>query len=106
MLRRKADNHETGTRASGLSALLLFDPDIVFQALEKLTVNQLRFIKWVSPKAPIKKLGLRSKTGAFKRTVSELLNDSSIKYTVPDKPTSRLQKYRLTEKGRKLLENQ
>ena len=54
----------------------------------------------------VKKLGLRSKTGAFKRTVSELLNDSSIKYTVLDKPTSRLQKYRLTEKGRKLLENQ
>ncbi len=42
----------------------------------------------------------------FKRTVSELLNDSSIKYTVPDKPNSRLQKYRLTEKGLKLLENQ
>ena len=54
----------------------------------------------------VKKLGLKSKTGAFKRTVSELLNDSSIEYTLPDKPASRLQKYRLTEKGRKSLENQ
>ncbi len=26
------------------------------------------------------------------------------KYTIPDKPASRFQKYRLTEKGRELLE--
>lgn len=51
----------------------------------------------------VKKLGLRSKTGAFKRTVSELLNDSSIEYTIPDKPNSRLQKYRLTGAGKHLL---
>ncbi len=51
----------------------------------------------------VKKLGLRSKTGAFKRTVSELLNDSSIEYTIPDKPNSRLQKYRLTGAGKYLL---
>jgi hypothetical protein len=51
----------------------------------------------------VKKLGLRSKTGAFKRTVSELLNDSSIEYTIPDKPSSRLQKYRLTGAGQHLM---
>ena len=51
-------------------------------------------------------LGLRSKTGAFKRTISELLDDALIEYTLPDKPSSRLQKYRLTPKGRNLLENQ
>ena len=51
----------------------------------------------------VKKLGLRSKTGAFKRTVNELLNDSSIEYTIPDKPNSRLQKYRLTGAGQHLM---
>ena len=45
-------------------------------------------------------LKLRSKTGAFKRTIKELLVNELIAYTLPDKPSSRLQKYRLTEKGR------
>jgi len=33
-----------------------------------------------------------------------MLADGLIEYTIPEKPTSRLQKYRLTEKGRKLLD--
>lgn len=49
-------------------------------------------------------LGLQSKTGAFKRTLQELVDSGMIEYTTPDKPTSRLQKYRLTKKGRRLLE--
>ncbi len=48
-------------------------------------------------------LGLRSKTGALKRTVHDLLEAGIIEYTIPAKPTSRLQKYRLTAKGRKRL---
>jgi len=49
-------------------------------------------------------LELQSKTGAFKRTLQELVDSGMIEYTIPEKPTSRLQKYRLTEKGRRLLE--
>ena len=45
-------------------------------------------------------LNLRSKTGAFKRAIKELLENGLIAYTRPDKPSSRLQKYRLTGKGR------
>lgn len=48
-------------------------------------------------------LELSSKTGALKRTLNELLSECLIEYTLPDKPTSRMQKYRLTPKGRKLL---
>lgn len=45
-------------------------------------------------------LGLGTKTGAFKRTIKELLENQLIEYAIPDKPNSRLQKYRLTVKGK------
>lgn len=48
-------------------------------------------------------LGLRSKTGALKRTINDLLAAGLIEYTIPEKPTSRLQKYGLTSKGRRRL---
>ncbi len=47
------------------------------------------------------RLGLDTKTGAFKRTIRQLLQQSLIAYTIPEKPTSRLQKYQLTKKGMK-----
>lgn len=47
-------------------------------------------------------LGLKTKTGSLKRTMSELLADGLIEYTIPGKPSSRLQKYRLTDKGRQV----
>lgn len=45
-------------------------------------------------------LELRSKSGEFKRAMKALLGDGLIKYTLPGKPNSRLQKYRLTGKGK------
>ena len=38
-------------------------------------------------------------TGALKRLVQDLLSEKLIQRTIPDKPNSRLQKYRLTKKG-------
>jgi ATP-dependent DNA helicase RecG len=49
-------------------------------------------------------LGLQSKTGAFKRTINDLLKKGLIEYTLPDKPNSRLQKYQLAAKGREFFE--
>jgi len=60
----------------------------------------------LSARALAEALGLRSKTGALKRTLNELLGEGLIEYTLPDKPNSRLQKYRLTNKGRSLITKQ
>jgi ATP-dependent DNA helicase RecG len=53
----------------------------------------------------VHRLKLKSKTGSLKRAVNELLAANFIEYTIPEKPNSRLQKYRLTEKGRKYIES-
>ena len=49
-------------------------------------------------------LGLKSKTGAFKRSLQDLIEQSIIEYTNPEKPNSRMQKYRLTSKGLEVLD--
>jgi predicted transcriptional regulator len=40
-------------------------------------------------------------TRAFRRNIEPLIEDGLIEMTVPDKPNSRLQKYKLTDRGRK-----
>ncbi len=52
-----------------------------------------------------KSLGQKRISGRLNKVVQHLLSDEMIEYTLPDKPTSRLQKYRLTEKGRTELLN-
>ena len=58
----------------------------------------------LSARALAEALGMRSKTGALKRTLGEMLAEGLIAYTLPDKPSSRLQEYRLTPAGEKALE--
>ena len=45
-------------------------------------------------------LGHKKLSGAVKRAISRLLDQELIEYTIPEKPKSSLQKYKLTEKGR------
>ena len=49
------------------------------------------------------RLGQKQASGQLHEVVGRLLADRLIEYTVPDKPRSRLQKYRLTETGRAAL---
>ncbi|MBQ3290250.1 MAG: DUF4062 domain-containing protein [Kiritimatiellae bacterium] len=48
-------------------------------------------------------LGKEYYSGYLRRIIKMLLSDGIIEYTIPEKPRSRLQKYRLTEKGRQML---
>lgn len=57
----------------------------------------------LSARALADALGMRSKPGTLKRTLGNLLADVMIEYTLPNKPNSRLQKYRLTPAGERAL---
>ena len=52
-----------------------------------------------------KNLGQKAISAQLNAVVRKLLTEQLIEYTLPDKPNSRLQKYRLTNKGRTELSN-
>jgi len=53
-----------------------------------------------------KRLGQKRVSGQLKIVLTKLLSDSLVEFTIPDKPNSRLQKYRLTKKGTEYLKKQ
>ena len=51
-------------------------------------------------------IGLIGDTRAFRRNIATLLQEGYIEMTEPSKPNSKLQKYRLTVKGKKMIPGQ
>lgn len=58
----------------------------------------------LSKAALASELGHQSVSGELKKQILRLLVHDLIEMTLPDKPNSRPQKYRLTAKGRALLD--
>lgn len=56
-----------------------------------------------SRKELMKKLSLKGRDNFEKLYLAPALEAGVIERTIPDKPNSRLQKYRLTDKGRSVL---
>jgi predicted transcriptional regulator len=56
--------------------------------------------KTLSRKELFAAIGMNSDSRSFKRHIEPLLDADLIEMTVPDKPNSRLQKYRLTDSGK------
>ena len=50
-------------------------------------------------------IGQHSLSGKLKLAIKALLANGLVEYTIPGTPRSRLQKYRLTEKGKLLVPN-
>ncbi len=73
----------------------------------KLTSADIELIEFLAePKSRSEILNLLeigNQTKNFTTNITPLLKNGIIELTIADKPQSRLQKYRLTEKGKKLL---
>jgi Fic family protein len=75
-----------------------------------LTVTQIDVMKLLDGKILSRKeifaaIGMNGDSRSFKRHIEPLLEAELIEMTVPDKPNSRMQKYRLTENGETRLED-
>lgn len=71
---------------------------------------QIRILKLLSNNVASKaeiaaELGYKSIAGNIKKAFNELLNKKLIKYTIPEKPSSKNQRYSISDKGMKLLKN-
>ena len=72
---------------------------------EQLSDTMISVLKSLKAKSLSRKeifaaIGMNNDFRAFKRNVEPLITDGCIEMTFPDKPSSKFQKYRLTDKGK------
>lgn len=69
----------------------------------QISVLRLLVERSLSRKEIFTSIGIHGDSRAFKRNIQPLLDEGLIEMTVPERPTSRIQRYRLTAKGRALM---
>jgi Fic family protein len=69
-------------------------PDTMIAVLKSLEAKSL------SRQELFDAIGMKNDFRAFKRNIEPLITDGYVEMTLPDKPSSKLQKYRLTDAGR------
>jgi len=97
---KTADGGKAGPLAGGTtvrSGEFLGPESILHKSLESLRSREL------SKSELAVALGHKSISGKLKLRIRQMLDSGLIEWTLPEKPNSRLQKYRLTHKGRALL---
>ena len=80
-------------------------PELLRGDLESKVINLLVSDGPMSRSELSKKLGHKKASGQLYNVIRDLLDDQMIEYTLPDKPRSRRQQYRLTDKGKTELAN-
>ena len=85
MEQEKQERHQVGTK----SALSQHQVEILKKCVAASTLLELMM-----------RTGRSDRTKFKQQVLNPLLEDGLIEMTIPDKPNSRLQKYRLTEKGK------
>lgn len=75
----------------------------------QLSDTQIQVLKALEDKALSRKeifaaIGMNGDSRSFKRHIEPLLTDGFLEMTVPDKPNSKLQKYRLTGSGKGIMD--
>jgi len=95
----------TGTKIKGP-----VDEPVDENSIENIEVNGLSLnillvldLRVQSSKDIAKNLNIETKHGAMKRAMKRLRELKLIEYTIPDKPNSSKQEYRLTKKGQRLV---
>ena len=99
---------QSGTSQGQVAHQVAYDVayDVAYQNVPSNTAGRIFLILKDGPlRRPdiAKAIGVTKMARSLKMALDTLLEDGLIEYTIPNKVRSRLQKYRLTEKGRQML---
>jgi ATP-dependent DNA helicase RecG len=102
-IRRKSSRLETQSAPGGHQATPPVDPPVTPPVAVAVLIRLIGSTGPLGNSEILANLKLKDRTHLRARYIDPALADGLVERTIPEKPTSRLQKYRLTDKGRALL---